>query len=65
MSTSAVKGENEEESMCPDGGFGWVVVVASFMCSLVVDGSANVFGILLEPLKSHYEVSVLYTYNTV
>lgn len=30
----------------PDGGWGWVVVAASFMCNLVVDGIIFTFGML-------------------
>ncbi|CAH1108313.1 unnamed protein product [Psylliodes chrysocephalus] len=38
----------------PDGGYGWVIVVASFMCNLVVDGVGYSFGILLPALVDHY-----------
>lgn len=31
----------------PDGGYGWVIVFASFMCNLIVDGIANCFGVFL------------------
>jgi hypothetical protein len=31
----------------PDGGYGWVIVFASFMCNLIVDGIAYTFGIFL------------------
>ncbi|GBP20929.1 Monocarboxylate transporter 9 [Eumeta japonica] len=34
----------------PDGGYGWVVVFASFMCNMVVDGIAYTFGIFLPQL---------------
>ncbi|XP_026474102.1 monocarboxylate transporter 14 isoform X2 [Ctenocephalides felis] len=47
----------EEESMSyceyhdvpppPDGGYGWVVVFASFMCNMIVDGIAYTFGVFL------------------
>ncbi|KAK3925719.1 Monocarboxylate transporter 12-B [Frankliniella fusca] len=33
----------------PDGGWGWVIVAASFMCNLVVDGIIFTFG-MLQPL---------------
>lgn len=29
----------------PDGGWGWVVVFASFMCNMIVDGIAYTFGV--------------------
>lgn len=31
----------------PDGGYGWVICFASFMCNLVVDGIAYTFGLFL------------------
>eukprot|EP00090_Calanus_glacialis_P041215 TRINITY_DN7249_c0_g1_i1.p1 TRINITY_DN7249_c0_g1~~TRINITY_DN7249_c0_g1_i1.p1 ORF type:complete len:452 (-),score=90.60 TRINITY_DN7249_c0_g1_i1:690-2045(-) len=40
----------------PDGGWGWVVMIASFMCCLVLDGIAYVFGVFLLPLMEKYEV---------
>ena len=41
----------------PDGGWGWVVCFASFMCNFMVDGIAYSFGILLGPLVEHFECS--------
>lgn len=38
----------------PDGGYGWVVVFASFMCNLIVDGIAYTFGIFLEKFVVYY-----------
>ncbi|XP_060801489.1 monocarboxylate transporter 13 isoform X2 [Amyelois transitella] len=38
----------------PDGGYGWVVVFASFMCNLVVDGIAYTFGIFLPELVVYF-----------
>jgi len=40
----------------PDGGWGWVVVAASFLCNMILDGIGYSFGILLEPLMTHYGV---------
>lgn len=39
----------------PDGGWGWVVVFASFMCNLILDGIAYTFGVLLNPLVEHFD----------
>lgn len=32
----------------PDGGWGWIVVIASFMCNVIVDGIIFSFGIFLK-----------------
>jgi len=34
----------------PDGGWGWFVVLASFICLCVLDGAGYTFGIFLDPL---------------
>ena len=34
----------------PDGGWGWVVVVSSFLCLCVLDGAAYTFGVFIDPL---------------
>ncbi|CAL1283664.1 unnamed protein product [Larinioides sclopetarius] len=41
----------------PDGGWGWVIVMASFMCNVVVDGIAYSFGIFLVPFVNYYKSS--------
>ncbi|KAJ8962272.1 hypothetical protein NQ318_018251, partial [Aromia moschata] len=38
----------------PDGGYGWVIVVASFMCNMVVDGISYTFGIFLSEIVRDY-----------
>lgn len=38
----------------PDGGYGWVIVFASFMCNMIVDGIAYTFGIFLEEFVVYY-----------
>ncbi|XP_045468018.1 monocarboxylate transporter 3 isoform X2 [Harmonia axyridis] len=38
----------------PDGGYGWVIVFASFMCNMIVDGIAYTFGIFLSDMVSYY-----------
>lgn len=34
-------------SQLSDGGYGWVIVIASFLCNMVVDGIAYTFGVFL------------------
>lgn len=41
----------------PDGGWGWVIVFASFMCNVVVDGIAYSFGIFLIHFVDFYKSS--------
>lgn len=41
----------------PDGGWGWVVVMASFLCNLVVDGIIFSFGTFLESIAEEYTVT--------
>ena len=41
----------------PDGGWGWVVCLASFFCNFTVDGIAYSFGILLVPLVDSFDSS--------
>jgi len=39
----------------PDGGWGWVVVFASFMCNFIVDGIATSFGVILAPIIGSFD----------
>lgn len=38
----------------PDGGYGWVIVFASFMCNMVVDGIAYTFGVFLGEFVNYF-----------
>lgn len=57
--------DHQEESIAastilpapPDGGWGWVVVFASFMCNVIVDGIIFSFGILLLEISSTFRES--------
>jgi len=44
-------GDQEE----PDGGWGWLVVVACFMTNFVIDGVTYSFGMLMKPLMAEME----------
>ncbi|RWS29010.1 Monocarboxylate transporter 14-like protein, partial [Leptotrombidium deliense] len=41
----------------PDGGYGWVIVFASFMCNLIVDGIAYTFGLFFPYFVVHFHAS--------
>ena len=38
----------------PDGGYGWVVVMACFFCNMVADGTGWAFGVLVKPLTTEF-----------
>lgn len=38
----------------PDGGYGWVVVFASFMCNMILDGIAYTFGVFLGEFARYF-----------
>ncbi|XP_075164155.1 monocarboxylate transporter 14 isoform X2 [Haematobia irritans] len=52
--------DDDEYSECnvlpppPDGGYGWVICFASFMCNMVVDGIAYTFGIFLGEFVDYF-----------
>ncbi len=39
----------------PDGGWGWVVVVASFLCNVIGDGIGYTFGVIMPHLVIHFD----------
>ena len=41
----------------PDGGWGWVVVAASFMCNVLVDGIIFTAGMLFSPIMEEFDIS--------
>lgn len=45
----------------PDGGYGWVVVLAAFLHSFFIDGIANSFSVFLPIFRSHFHSSVALT----
>ena len=36
--------------------YGWLVVVASFLCNMVIDGMGYSFGVMLQPLMHEFHV---------
>ncbi|KFB53189.1 AGAP003206-PA-like protein [Anopheles sinensis] len=53
---------DDDEGVCeyhdmpppPDGGYGWVIVFASFMCNMIVDGIAYTFGVFLNEFVVYF-----------
>lgn len=41
----------------PDGGWGWVVMISSMMCNMVVDGIVFSSGILLDSIGREFDVT--------
>nr|CDS28168.1 monocarboxylate transporter [Hymenolepis microstoma] len=49
--------EDIEPPIPPDGGWGWVVLVGSFMCMFFVDGLSFSFGIILADVQESFQCS--------
>ncbi|KAL3104242.1 hypothetical protein niasHS_002269 [Heterodera schachtii] len=41
----------------PDGGFGWVIVAAAFVCNFVVDGVSNSFGSFMSAYQAAFHTT--------
>ncbi|XP_065222500.1 uncharacterized protein LOC135847046 [Planococcus citri] len=54
-SSSSEDGDSEYcESKAPDGGYGWVIVFASFMVNLIADGVTFSFGVIYVELVDYF-----------
>ena len=42
----------------PDGGWGWMIVFAGFMCNFMLDGISYSFGVLLQPLSEKFDANM-------
>ena len=48
---------DDEGIRAPDGGWGWVVVLGSFMIHVIADGLAYSFGIYVESFLDYFNAS--------
>lgn len=49
--TEEEEDDDEYVIVAPDGGYGWIVTVASFLCILISDGILFSFGLILSELE--------------
>ena len=49
----------------PDGGYGWVVVIASFLVNMIADGVTFSFGVLFDELQKEFGESKAVTAGVV
>jgi hypothetical protein len=46
--------EPRAKSRCPDGGWGWVIVLGAFVCNVIVDGICFTFGTYVDQIIDFY-----------
>jgi len=52
---SEAEAESPSVPTVPDGGWGWVVVIGSFMIHVIADGIAYSFGVFVEDFVDYFE----------
>ena len=52
------KDEEEEDEVQEESWWGWLVVLASFLCNMVIDGMGYSFGVLLGPMRDEFDSGV-------
>ncbi|KAK9887555.1 hypothetical protein WA026_023360 [Henosepilachna vigintioctopunctata] len=55
--SSSDESDTEAVVVPPDGGWGWVIVFASFMSNMIVDGIIFSFGMFLVDIEKTFQVS--------
>ena len=55
--SGALDEKSEVLSLPPDGGYGWVIVAASFLCNVIVDGVCYSFGVFFVEFLDYFKES--------
>ena len=55
--SSATSSTNTSIPGAPDGGFGWVVVAASFFVNMIADGVTFSFGVMFDEFQNEFDCS--------
>ncbi|KAL0275611.1 UNVERIFIED_CONTAM: hypothetical protein PYX00_003413 [Menopon gallinae] len=60
IADASARDDEEDQSatvvMPPDGGWGWVIVAASFVCNFIVDGILYSFGVFIKDVSESFSV---------
>lgn len=41
----------------PDGGWGWMVCLGTFIVAFIVEGTTAAFGVLIKPIQEEFQAS--------
>uniref|UniRef100_A0A1I8EYY7 MFS domain-containing protein n=1 Tax=Wuchereria bancrofti TaxID=6293 RepID=A0A1I8EYY7_WUCBA len=55
--TESTCSSSVEEPIPPDGGYGWIIVLASFLIHFICDGISFSFGIMFSEIQGHFNVT--------
>ncbi|VDK85967.1 unnamed protein product [Litomosoides sigmodontis] len=55
--TELTYASSAEEPIAPDGGYGWVIVLASFLIHFICDGISFSFGIMFSEIQEYFNVT--------
>lgn len=59
--TNKEEANDEYVIVPPDGGYGWVITVASFLCILISDGILYCFGLIISEVERVFDEPVAKT----
>uniref|UniRef100_A0A915PMG7 Major facilitator superfamily (MFS) profile domain-containing protein n=1 Tax=Setaria digitata TaxID=48799 RepID=A0A915PMG7_9BILA len=55
--TESTCSSSTQEPIAPDGGYGWVIVLASFLIHFICDGISFSFGIMFSEIQEYFNVT--------